>query len=162
MNLKNFSGMLLSVFGLLIPIVVAIVFLSGARWAADRLLGLLTAAGMILLAIDIVILLPLSVVRGLRSLTGGGIFFSSYLFGIATWLLGFAITYNAWGWFGVLLGVMFLGVGVVPLAILACVLHGAWETAAVVVLFAVITFGARLVGYAIGESTSASEQAVRV
>lgn len=69
--------------------------------------------------IVVVILLPMAIFRATRSAAGTGIFFSSYIFGLTTWFLGAAVTFVTWGWVGLLIGLLFFGVGVVPIGILA-------------------------------------------
>lgn len=69
--------------------------------------------------IAVVILIPMAFFKATRRASGKGFFFLSFLFGITTWLLGAAVTLIAWGWWGVIIGIFLLGIGVVPIGILA-------------------------------------------
>lgn len=73
----------------------------------------------IVFAIVIVIFAPLSLFRATRDVAGMGIYISSYLLGITVWIICANITFVTWGWVALLVGVLLLGIGVVPLAILA-------------------------------------------
>ena len=58
-----------------------------------------------------------------------------------------AFTYEAWGMVGVIIGLVIAGVGVVPVAMLAALLHGEWQALIVFVIFIVLTFGLRALGF---------------
>lgn len=118
----------------------------GGLWASTHLLRPLIGIGRIVLAIDILVLLPLSIFRSLRSFTGGIIFVSSYIFGLVTWILGLVITYALWGIFAVIVGMFIFGVGVVPTAILALAVNGYWKSLFTLLMLSVVTFAARLFG----------------
>ena len=129
-----------------------VVFFMGSVWASENLMPALFSIGWILLAVNVVVLLPLSLFKRLRGFTGGGIFLSSYVFGLLTWLLGFILTYAIWGVGAVIVGILFLGGGVVPIAMLATGFNGYWEQFFIVLVLAVLTFGARVGGMLIVES----------
>lgn len=151
-KLKEMTGM---IFGFLILIAflsLPLVFFMGAAWASKNLLGPLIVIGWILLAVNIVILLPLSIFKWLRGFTGGGIFFSSFLFGLVAWLLGFILTYSIWGAWAVVIGILFLGGGVVPIALLATAINGYWDPFFTLLVVTALTFSARTIGMHIAES----------
>ena len=56
-----------------------------------------------------------------------------------------------------MIGLMFFGVGVVFMAILASLLKAMWEPFFTVIIFAVVTYGSRLAGYAIGNARPAQD-----
>ena len=151
-NLKELSA---KVFGLSIFIAVLslpFVFIMGAAWASKNLLGSLVIAGWVLLAINIVFLLPLSAFKRLRGFTGGGIYLTSFLFGIVLWLLAFILTYSIWGTWAVVIGIFFMGGGVVPIALLATALNGYWDPFFTLLVITLLTFGTRVIGMNIAES----------
>jgi hypothetical protein len=129
-------------------------FILGAEWASAHLLRPLIAIGWIAAAIDVLILLPLSVFRRLRGFTGSIIFISSFLFGLVTWLLSFVLTYALWGTWAVIIGILFLGGAVVPFALLATLFKGMWAPFFTVIALFVITFGSRLAGLSIAASSN--------
>jgi hypothetical protein len=151
-KLKEIAGM---AFGFLMFIAILslpLIFFMGATWASTNLLEPLIAIGWVLLALNIVIFLPLSIFKRLRGFTGGGIYFSSFIFGLVAWLLGFILTYSIWGAWAVVVGILFLGGGVVPIALLATALNGSWDPFFTLLAVTIITFSARVIGMLIAES----------
>ena len=99
------------------------------------------------LAVAIFVLLPLTIWRKTRGAAGAGLLITSYIFGLTTWLLGAAVTFGSFGWFGLIIGLLFLGVGVVPLAIIGAIFKlDNGGLALVLFVMVVVTFGARFGG----------------
>ena len=101
------------------------------------------------LAVAIFVLLPLTIWRKTRGAVGAGLLITSYIFGLTTWLLGAAVTFGSFGWFGLIIGLLFLGVGVgvVPLAIIGAIFKlDNGGLALVLVVMVAVTFGARFGG----------------
>lgn len=69
-------------------------------------------------------LIFLSLAPRLRNFTGNGIVLGTYLGGAIFWLLCFYVTYSLWGFLGIIIGVLFLGLGVFFTAILALLFDG--------------------------------------
>jgi|ERR1700733_5818470 len=131
---------------------IPLVFIKGAMWASDNLLPPLITVGWYALAVNLLLLLPLSLFRRLRGFTGSGMFLSSFLFGLIAWLSGFVITYMLWGKWAVIVGVVFIGVGVVPMALLATLFKGLWGGFLPLLILVVLTFGLKGGGLLIAES----------
>jgi hypothetical protein len=155
-RLKKIGNVSLGIVFVIGVAALPLLFLKGAVWASRTLLGPLILIGVIAVVFDILILLPLSLFRALRPHTGGLIYLSSYLFGLVTWLYGFVVTYILWGGFAVVIGLMFFGVGVVFMAVLASLFKALWGSLLTILVLAVVTYGSRLAGYAIGNSQPAS------
>jgi len=151
---KALGGVLLGVAVVVCVLALPVVFIMGSLWASEHLLRPLIVAGWIALALNILILLPLSVFKRLRGFTGTGMFLSSYIFGLVAWLLGFILTYALWGLWAVIVGILFLGGGVVPIAILATLFKGLWEPFLTLIVLVAITFGSRVGGLLIANSAS--------
>ena len=99
------------------------------------------------LAVAIFVLLPLTIWRKTRGAAGAGLLITSYIFGLTTWLLGAAVTFASFGWFGLIIGLLVLGVGVVPLAIIGAIFKlDNGGLALVLFVMVVVTFGARFGG----------------
>ena len=75
----------------------------------------------IALALTVFVFVPLTLWRKTRGVGSVALFIASYIFGLTTWLFGAMITFSVFGWFGLVLGLLFLGVGVVPLAIVGSI-----------------------------------------
>jgi hypothetical protein len=145
------AGSYAFVLALLVGLVaIPVVFLLGVEWAAKHLLQPLVTAGWIALAIDVLVLIPLSIFRRLRGFTGVAIFISSYIFGLVTWLLSFTVTYILWGSWAAFLGVLLFGGTVVPFAILATVFNGKWYDLVTILILFTLTWGVRFLGLFIG------------
>ena len=71
------------------------------------------------IVICVVVLLPMAVFQGTRRQAGAGLMMASWLFGVTTWTLGAVVTFATYGWVGLLIGLVFFGVGVVPIGIFA-------------------------------------------
>lgn len=99
------------------------------------------------LAVAVVILLPMALVARWRAMAGGGLMVASFIFGATTWMLGAFVTFAVYGFGGFVVGVLFFGVGVVPIAIFAALfkVHSLNMAASLVVMLAV-TYTARLGG----------------
>jgi len=151
-KLKELGGMGLGILIFIGILAIPVLFLKGSVWASTHLLKPLTYLGWIVLAVDLIILLPLSIFRRLRGFTGGGIMISSYLFGLVTWLLGFVITYSLWGMIAVIIGFLIVGVGVVPIAMLALAINGYWAPFFTLVVLILVTYGSRIIGASIAAS----------
>jgi len=137
---KGTLGIVMFVTMLLLPII----FLVGALWIGEKILPWLGLLSMIALAICIFILLPLSIFRATRSVAGGLFLWMSLIFGITGWFLGLLLTYSLWGILAVIIGLFMLGIGVVPIAILATLLNGMWPELGLLMLAVVLTFGCRI------------------
>lgn len=61
------------------------------------------------------ILLPLAMFQQTRTLAGWLLYGVFLLLSLATWLLGAAIAFVSYGWLGLIIGLIVLGVGVVPI-----------------------------------------------
>src|SRR5208282_870688 len=64
-----------------------------------------------------------------RPVAGAIVFATSYLFGIIVWLFSAVLSFTFWGLTGLLLGLILLGVGVVPMAMLAAAINSHWDMA---------------------------------
>ncbi len=153
-KVKALGGVLLGIAIFVCILALPVVFIKGSLWASENLLQPLIVIGWIALALNILILLPLSVFKRLRGFTGGGIFLSSYIFGLVAWLLGFVLTYALWGPWAVIVGIVFLGGGVVPIALLATLFKGLWWPFVTLIVLTIVTFGSRVGGFSIANSAS--------
>ncbi|MDB5956750.1 hypothetical protein [Ramlibacter sp.] len=147
-KIRQFGALALGLTILLAVLCIPAVFVLGARWFAEKALPPLIGLCWLAIAIDALALLC-TAFRRARPAAGTVIFFSSFLLGLTSWLVSFVLTYELWGTFAVLMGVMAFGGAVVPFALVATALKGMWAfTGLVAVLFA-LTWAARVGGVAI-------------
>ena len=110
-------------------------------------------------AIAIVVLGPLAAFRKTRGAAGVGLFIVSYIIGATTWFLGAAVTFGSFGWAGLIIGILFLGLGVVPLGIIGAFFSlGISELGVILCVMIVITMAARFAGAACVASADTPRQ----
>jgi hypothetical protein len=66
--------------------------------------------------------------KSLRKWVGVILFNMSYLTGFACWVFSFIVTYHTLGGFWLVVGLVFLGVGIFPLAVIGTIIHGLGST----------------------------------
>ncbi|MDZ7744817.1 MAG: hypothetical protein U5K77_03635 [Candidatus Saccharibacteria bacterium] len=156
-TLKSIGGSLLGIV-IFIGIIVATVllFTLGARVAftIQPFVNWLTG---ILLTINIITLL-IAIAPKARGVAGIIIFISSYVYGLNAWIFGLAVTLALWGWIAVIIGLFLGGVGVVPIGMLASALNGHWEIFWTLILAVFLTYGARIIGALLAESSEKAEE----
>jgi len=94
----------------------------------------------------------LALFRTTRVVSIYGFLISSYLFGFATWILGFVITLQYWGKIGVVIGLLLGAVGIVPLGIIASAWNADWPTAVALIVTLFITYGSRMLCFRLAAS----------
>jgi hypothetical protein len=127
-------------------------FIFGSVWVGEKILPWLMLLCMLGLAFNVFVLVPLALIPPARPWAGLGFFISSYLFGLTGWFMGLLLTWKLWGGCAVAVGIFILGIGVVPIAMLATLLNGMWLDLGFLVLAVVLTFGLRLLGAALAEN----------
>ena len=145
-KLKNLGYYILGIGGLFVLILISIFTIKGAVWIGEHVLQWLINFAWIVLAVNLLILLPLSLFRKTGIVGGIGMYISSYIFGLTLWFLGLLITYFTWGFLGVFIGLVMAGVGVVPVAMLATLLNGEFFSLLVLIVLTILTFGVRSLG----------------
>jgi len=98
-------------------------------------------------AVGLVILLPMGIFKKTRAFSGFCLCISSYIYGLTLWFLGLLLTYGIWGMLGVIIGLFIMGVGVVPVALLATLLNGIWGHFWGLLILLFLTFGSRVLGF---------------
>ena len=101
-------------------------------------------AFLVTLLVSIIVLGPLSLIPQTRGFSAVGFLLGASAFGAILWIWGMAYTYSVWGLFGVIIGLVLLGGGVVPVAMFAALVHADWGNLALFVITAVIAIGSRV------------------
>lgn len=78
------------------------------------------------LSIFTLLAVGLTYLASYRMRVGTVLAISSYLYGSLIWLFGLFVTVELWGILGILIGLLLLGVGVIPLGILASIFSAEW------------------------------------
>ena len=125
---------------------LGLLMIKGGAWLSDKLYPWLFGLAAIAFAISVFVLLPLAAFKKTRGFSGVGLYICSYAFGAFLWVWGFLTTYTLWGGFGLFIGLMLGGVGVIPLAMLATMFKGMWSIFGQFILITVVTIGTRMLG----------------
>lgn len=109
----------------------------------------LAPISVIAFLICLFLLLPLSFLRRTGAWAASGLFIASYLFGATVWCASCALTFSYFGWFGLIIGLIFAGMGVFPLALWALFVGvNQYADAFVLIGMFVVTILARLTAVA--------------
>ncbi len=149
---RSFSGCLVVSCVLIILVFLLVLVIQGSAWLAGKILPALPTFMEIVIAIDLCILLPLAVFRKTRLLSSDGLYISSYAYGVTLWIWAFLLTYTIWGALAVIIGLFIVGVGVVPIAMLATAIKGQWQNLGLLLALVILTIGARWLGLALRRS----------
>ena len=145
-KLKSIGSFLLGFCCLVVLMFIIMIFVRGGVWLSERVYPWLVIINGILLLAIIFLLLPLAIFRRTRPYAGGGIYFSSFFFGLTLFVWSLLITYSLWGVVGIFIGLLLMGFGIVPVAILACLFHGLWSIIGQLLLLLAISLGTRCFG----------------
>lgn len=74
--------------------------------------------------------------------------------------LALLLTFDLWGMFAVVIGILFLGVGIVPVALLAVIFHAEWSSLGDLAIMIVSTFGFRILAVWLGEKARRESQGI--
>ena len=146
-------GGLVIVGGVFLAVAVLVgAFIYGAEWVSTTLLPWFLRLSIVTLCVVVLVLLPLAIPRATRGFSSVALFVASYVFGTTLWMMGLIVTLAIWGFFAAFLGLFILGVGVVPIAMLATLFNGIWDWLIGLVVLTLLTFGSRMVAHLLGES----------
>jgi len=138
--------------------VLPVLYIHGMVWFSEKAFPWLFYGSAIAFAICLLVLLPFSIFRKLRPFTGLGFYFVSFLFGTLLFAFSCLVTVQLWGFMALVIGLIFAGVGVVPVAFLAALFHGEWALLGYVVLGTILTFGTRILGLRLAASTPEGDE----
>ena len=159
-RVKDAGSVILGLAVLVGMLAIGIGLLTGAATFSIWVLEWTFPAFAITLLVSVALLAPLALIPPTRGFSAVGFMIASFAFGAILWLWGMAYTYSVWGLFGVIVGLVLLGVGVVPVAMFAALVHGDWGNLGMFVVTAVVTFGSRGLANWLGEK--ADERAARL
>ena len=151
-TLSNLGTYALGLAILLAVCAIPVVFLLGAEWVGEKILPWLGLLCLLTFALNLVVLGPLALIKPTRGWAGLGFYISSLVFGLSVWFLGFLTTLDLWGVGAVVIGLFILGIGCVPIAMLATLLNGMWIDLVILVFLVVLTYGLRILGLSLAEA----------
>lgn len=146
-RLKSVAESCLGLIVIAALIALPLVIAHGMVWVSERAWPWLDNASYFTFFFDIIVLLPLSFFRRTRHWAGNGFFISSYLFGTLLVAFSCIVAFQVWGYVGLVFGILFAGIGVVPVAYVAAITHGMWSVLGDLVYATVLTFGMRALAF---------------
>lgn len=150
-TLSNIGSYALGLVVMLALLAIPILFIMGGVWVGEKILPWLMLLSIFLLAFNILILVPLALIPLTRQWAGIGFFISSYIFGLTGWFMGLLLTWILWGGIAVVIGLLIMGIGVVPIAMIATLFNGMWPDLGLLLLAVILTFGLRILGLTLSE-----------
>ena len=158
---KSFGCFIIGLAVLFGVVSLGLMLLKGGVWLSARVLPGLFAFIWFVLAVDLIALLPLGLFKKTKGLSGAGLVLSSYIYGLTLWIWALVLTYSIWGGLAVIIGLFIVGVGVVPIAMLATALTAEWASFGQLLLLIALTFSTRTIGklFARQAATRAYEEA---
>ena len=145
-TLKNVGFALAFLLLMAVVFVLPVIFIVGVTAVSFWVRVWIPVVFWINLLIAFFILGPLSLIPPARFIAANGFLIASIVFGVMIWVCGLGVTYEAWGLGGVIIGLVFAGVGIVPVAMLVALLQGEWQALIGFVILLVLTFGLRALG----------------
>lgn len=144
---EKIKGFGMGVGGLAIAaavITIPVVFLFGAAWVSQKISPWLMPVFFWTLDACVFVLGPTAFFRSTRGFSAVGLMLASYAFGFVVWVWSFLLVLDLWGMFGVVIGLLLAGIGIVPVAVLAALFHADWASLGDLVIMIAATFGVRI------------------
>jgi hypothetical protein len=154
---ESIGGCLLSIFFLALPLVLLVALLKSIGWIARVVLPIFGwISGIALLLVPVLLLI--SIARSLRGWAGLGIVLASYAVGFSLWVWALVIAFVMAGLFWMIVGLVFAGVGVVFVAIVASAIHGEWSVFIQLIVGVVVVYFLRVIGNVLIERSEPKEE----
>ena len=159
-KVKDIGAVILGLLVMAAMIAIGVRLLVGAASFSLWVLKWTPTAFEITVVISLFVLGPLALISPTRGLSAVGYTIASFAFGAIMWIWGMAFSYIVWGLFAVIIGLVIFGVGVVPVAMLAALVHADWGDLIAFVIMAVLTYGCRMLALWLGQK--ADERSARL
>ena len=83
---------------------------------------------------------------------------SSYVIGFSLWVWSLIVAYALAGVFWIIVGLLFVGIGVIPIAMVAAALNAQWSVAGQMLIGIIVVYTLRVVGTLLVNSDSQGEE----
>ena len=144
--LKSIGAFVLGAVFLAAAFTLAALFLYGSAWLSEKVLPVINLIFAVTFFILLLVFLPLSMFRKCRGWCAVAFIYWSYLCGLSLWMFSLLVTLNLWGYVAAIVGLIIMGVGIVPVALLACIFKGEWSIFFQLILQFALLIGCRLYG----------------
>jgi hypothetical protein len=98
------------------------------------------------LVVCVLVVLPLGLFRKTRGISATSYVIASYIFGTNLFIFSVLVVLQIWGVVALIIGLVFAGVGVLPVAFLASIVHREWDAFWQLAFGLVFTWGTRAYG----------------
>jgi hypothetical protein len=146
-QMKQLGGLVFGIAGVCALLIIPFVLLRGAAALAEWSLPFLSKAVGAVTLLVLPILVIAALVPRIRVIAAAGFEYASLFYGITLWLWALVYTLSVWSWLAVIIGLVFMGVGIVPVAMLASLFRGEWSQLGGLVMGLVLTLGTRFFGF---------------
>lgn len=116
------------------------------QWISDNIVGSLEWTVTVTLIPIIALTILGWAARRTRAKLGGIVMGWSWFPSATCWFVAAVVLYAIWGWTGFIIGVLLVGIGVIPLALLATAIHGVWPAFGLIFYYAFLCVAARWMG----------------
>jgi hypothetical protein len=140
------SQFILALLGL---VAVIVVLVKGSDFVYDKIYPITNSINGLALLILVPLGILLSIFRKTRLVGGAAIFLYSYALGFDLWILSLVIAKSLAGIFWLIVGCLFAGVGVIPVALIALALNGEWGNFAMLLVAGTVAFVVRYIAIAV-------------
>jgi len=132
-------------------------FIRGAAWVSAKFLSWFAFLSVITLVLVVFIVLPLAIPKETREIASMALRIASHIWGITLWMEGLLYTLRLWGPTAVFIGLFVLGIGVVPMGMVATIIKGKWLHFGELLFLAILTLGSRIVDTYLSETVRGEE-----
>lgn len=150
---KSIGGVIGYIIFLGIGIILIYLLFKNLEWIIINVYPLVLTITEILTFIDILIILPMLIFRKLRLFSSMILLYSSYFVGFSLWLYCLCVTYLTLSIGFLIAGLLFGGIGVIPLAFVGLIIQGDWWGILNIVILALITFGLKAISLYVSAKT---------
>ena len=132
----------------LVGVILLIVTLfKGMTWISGPVYRSAVVAGAICFFIVLPLSLLLAIFRKTRGTASVGLLICSFVWAFGLWVSSFITAYLLAGLVWMIVGLVFAGVGVVAIAVIAALIRGYWSTAGELFLLVIVVFAARFFSF---------------
>lgn len=144
---KDLRRILLGIVILIAIAILILLFVQGEAWFGERIRPLVSLVSSFAFGVTLLVFTPLAFFKKTKPFAAVAFLSTSYLFGLSAWILGLIFTYELVGKVAVIIGLVLLGIGVVPIGLLGLLLYEAWSEFFGLLLLTAATFGARAISF---------------
>ena len=139
-------------------IALLVMLLRGTPWIAENFYPWTVQAAKGALFFVVPTCSVLAFFRKGRGIGGLGLVLSSYVIGFSLWVWSLIVAYALAGVFWIIVGLLFVGIGVIPIAMVAAALNAQWSVAGQMLIGIIVVYTLRVVGTLLVNSDSQGEE----